>query len=135
MVNEVILTALRNAISSGESLDTAVQIMINSGYDAGEVHEASSYVSRGVISNLQPQQPQTSQQFPQQPLQDYQQQWPVEQQPISQQKMQQQTLIQQPTQKKSYKKEIILVVILIILTIILGGTIFLKDKILGFLSS
>lgn len=146
MVNEVILTALRNAISSGESLDTAVQIMINSGYDAGEVQEASSYVSRGVISNLQPQQPQASQQFPQfsiyesqqfpqQPLQSYKQPLPVEQQSISQQQMQQQISTQQPIQKKSYKKEIILVIMLIILLIILGGTIFFKDKILGFLSS
>ena len=134
MVNEVILTALRNAISNGESLDTAVQIMINSGYDAGEVHEASIYVSQGVINNLQPQRSQASPQFPQQPLQGYQQPRQVEQQFIPQQQMQQKTSTQQPTQKKSYKKEIILVVFLIILLIVLGGTIFFKDKILAFLS-
>ena len=149
MVNEVILTALRNAIISGESLDTAVQIMINSGYNAREVHEASIYVSKGVISNLQPQQPQASQQYTeqqtrvkqialqqplQQPLQGYQQPLTVNQQPVFQQQIQQQTSTQQPAQKKSYKKEIILVVLLIILLIILGGTIFFKDKILGFLT-
>ncbi len=49
MVNEDILTALRNAIEHGESLQSASGILINSGYNAREVQEASVYMGTGVI--------------------------------------------------------------------------------------
>ena len=54
MTNEDIITALKNAINSGESLESAMQIMVNSGYDLREVREASRFVSQGVISDLNP---------------------------------------------------------------------------------
>jgi hypothetical protein len=43
MPNQEITTALRNSIERGEDLQTAMQIMINSGYNPDEVQEASRY--------------------------------------------------------------------------------------------
>jgi len=54
MPNEEILTALKNSIEHGDSLESAIQIMINSGYDANEVQEAAKFTSAGSI-NLQPE--------------------------------------------------------------------------------
>ena len=51
MVNEDILTALRNSIERGESLEKSVKILINSGYNPKEVQEASKFVSSGIIYN------------------------------------------------------------------------------------
>src|SRR3989344_1336997 len=53
MVNEDIITALKNAVINGESLQTAIQILINSGYDPREVNEASHYIAQGAMPNLQ----------------------------------------------------------------------------------
>ena len=50
MVNEDIVTALKNAIDRGESLESAMQILINSGYGLQDVEEASYYISKGAIS-------------------------------------------------------------------------------------
>jgi len=50
---EEIISALRNAIEHGESLESAVQIMINSGYNPEEVHEASKFIG-GVLSMQEP---------------------------------------------------------------------------------
>jgi hypothetical protein len=50
MINEDILTALRNAIERGESLQGAMNILINSGYNAKEVQEASKFVGSGAIN-------------------------------------------------------------------------------------
>ena len=150
MVNEDIVTALRNAINNGESLDSAVQIMINSGYNSKEVYEASQLVGSGVISNLgnlQNQIPQGSV-FQQTGPDIYQSSPPSQtslQQPTTFQPNQykQQTQIQRPTQlqqpqqattKRSYVKEIMLVIILIILLGILGASIFFRERILGFFS-
>ncbi|MEK6872705.1 MAG: hypothetical protein AABW90_01680 [Nanoarchaeota archaeon] len=152
MVNEDIVTALRNAINNGESLDSAVQIMINSGYDSKEVYEASQLVGSGVISNfgnLQSHIPQGS--VFQQTSPDIHQSYPLSQmspqQPTTFQPNQyqpQQTQIQQPARqtntqanqqpKKAYIKGIILVIILIILLGILGASIFFRERILGFFS-
>lgn len=152
MVNEDIVTALRNAINNGESLDSAVQIMINSGYDSKEVYEASQLIGGGVISNfgnLQNQIPQGSvfQQNNPETYQSYPSNQMSPQQPAtfqSNQYQQQQTQIQQQTQqtvqynqrqpKKSYIKDIILVIVLIILFGILGASIFFRERILGFFS-
>lgn len=49
MPNEEIISALRNAIDHGESLQSAVQIMINSGYNSEEVLEASKFIG-GTLS-------------------------------------------------------------------------------------
>ena len=132
MVNEDIVTALKNAINNGEALDTAVQIMINSGYNSKEVYEASQFVGSGVINSfgdLQSQQQNQIQPTTPQPLQQY----PIQQIPIQiQQPIQTSQINKQP--KKSYTKEIILVIILIILMGVLGATIFFRERILGFFS-
>lgn len=52
MVNQEITTALKNSVERGESLKTAMQIMINSGYNAQEVQEASKYIG-GAQANIQ----------------------------------------------------------------------------------
>lgn len=54
MVNEEILTALKNSVDKGEDLMTAVNLLINSGYNPREVQEASNFVSGGIIRNLEP---------------------------------------------------------------------------------
>jgi hypothetical protein len=53
MVNEDILTALKNAVDHGDNLDSAKQIMINSGYNAEEVNEASQFIGGGVMVDQQ----------------------------------------------------------------------------------
>lgn len=52
MPKEEIITVLKNAIERGESLQTAMQIMVNSGYNPREVQEASKYVG-GMPVNMQ----------------------------------------------------------------------------------
>lgn len=56
MVNEDIITSLKNAIERGESLETAKSIAINSGYNSREVEEASQYVGSSFIrhENISP---------------------------------------------------------------------------------
>ena len=56
MTNQEIITGLKNAIQHGESLQQAMQVMINSGYNPIEVQEASKYVGSGVL-NMQQQKP------------------------------------------------------------------------------
>ena len=50
MVNDEIITALKNAISRGESLEMAVSTAIGSGYNQREVEEAAKFVGQGAIS-------------------------------------------------------------------------------------
>jgi len=52
MVNEDILTALKNGVQKGEPLETAIKIAINSGYNPREVKEAANYVGQGTLSSL-----------------------------------------------------------------------------------
>jgi len=54
MPNQEITTALKNSMERGESLQTAMQIMINSGYNPAEVQEASKYF--GAPVNMQAKQ-------------------------------------------------------------------------------
>ncbi len=54
MINDDIITALRNSVNRGESLEIAMQVLIRSGYSPQEVNEAAFYVSGGVIPNLEP---------------------------------------------------------------------------------
>jgi hypothetical protein len=56
MANPDLITALQNAIDRGESLEEAVTILINSGYNTKEVQEASHYIGRGVLSSAKPRQ-------------------------------------------------------------------------------
>lgn len=52
MPNQEITTALKNSLDRGESLQTAIQIMINSGYNPQEVQDASKYIG-GSSVNIQ----------------------------------------------------------------------------------
>jgi len=163
MVNEEIVTGLTNSVNRGDSLQSAVEIMINSGYDPREVHEASRFVG-GVIPNIQatpkekqvierqraaivPQQGMSQQQNPktmqqrsvQQPTQKPPQ--PIQSQPIQSPtkpltKTLDQPLIQPLGQssKKSYTKEIVLVFILLLLIGVLTITIIYKNAVLGWFS-
>lgn len=54
MVNEDIVTALRNAVNKGEHLEDAVRVMIQSGYNPKEVEEASHFVAGRVSRMLEP---------------------------------------------------------------------------------
>lgn len=51
MVNEEILTALKNAIERDEDLNDAGETLINAGYSSQEVEEAKNFLTRGVLSN------------------------------------------------------------------------------------
>ncbi|MBD3252749.1 hypothetical protein GF386_03400 [Candidatus Pacearchaeota archaeon] len=50
MVNNDIVTALKNAIDRGESLENAKKIMINSGYSQKDIEEASAFVGGGATA-------------------------------------------------------------------------------------
>jgi len=54
MPSEEIITGLRNAITHGESLQNAMQVMINSGYNPAEVKEASRFIGAGAMQMQQP---------------------------------------------------------------------------------
>ena len=54
MVNEDIVTVLRNAVNHGEPLPHAMQVLTNSGYDPQQVQEASRYVRGGTMPTLEP---------------------------------------------------------------------------------
>ncbi len=53
MVNNDIITSLKNAVSRGEDLALAKQILINSGYNSQEVEEASKFIGKGIITDYQ----------------------------------------------------------------------------------
>lgn len=55
MPNEEIISALRNAIDHGDSLDSAVKIMIDSGYNPEEVYEASTFIGGKSIQEISPE--------------------------------------------------------------------------------
>lgn len=52
MVNEGVITGLKNAVERGESLESASDIMINSGYSQEEVREASRFVGFVPVQKL-----------------------------------------------------------------------------------
>jgi len=93
MVNEEIITALRNAVEHGESLQDAMQIMMNSGYSPIEVQEASKFVGGGAVYLQQPN-PEEHLVMPSQKsrisnMAFWRNQKPVQQQPMQQPQMQQ----------------------------------------------
>ncbi len=54
MVNDDILTVLKNAVNNGESLENAVAIAVNSGYNQREVYDTAKFLGGGTISSLEP---------------------------------------------------------------------------------
>lgn len=153
MVNEDIVTGLKNAVARGESLQNAIQILINSGYNPVEVNEASRYIQGGVISDLEPKKDeylmmiqnkiqnnnlnQNSNNFKPKELIQYnsnsQNQKLLENNPIQEISVSENKF--EIKEKKSFKKEIILLIILLFLIGILAITVFFKDSILNFLSA
>jgi len=49
MVSEDIITSLKNAVAKGETLESAMQTLVISGYNARDVQEASQYIGSGVV--------------------------------------------------------------------------------------
>lgn len=91
MVTEEIITGLKNAIEHGESLQDAMQIMMNSGYNPIEVQEASKYVGGGSLHLQQPN-PEEHLVMPSQKsrilnMAFWKNQKPVQQQPVQQPKI------------------------------------------------
>src|SRR3989338_1452365 len=138
MVNEDIITALKNGIERGESMQEITQVLISSGYNPGEVEEASNFISKGGIS-LQQIKPEEHLAMPEQkkifkaPISQQQEQAIQKIKPVSKPQIQKQA-VKEASEKESYLKEIILIIILLILSGILILTIVFKDKILGWFS-
>jgi len=161
-MNQDIITALKNGIENGESLQFTKQILINSGYNSRDVEEASKYVGAGVMPSLQArpgeqlvmpekkslirggnpalQQNKKVQREFQKIKQEIVQKTPPNYQQLSpkqipyQQSPVQQEYIQEIVHKKSWAREIILFVILLFLIGLLTVTMIFKDKILSFLA-
>lgn len=53
MVNEDILTGLKNAIDHGDSVESAIKTAIASGYNPKEVEEAAQFIGQGTLPFLQ----------------------------------------------------------------------------------
>lgn len=105
MTNEEILTGLNNALSRGQSLQSAMQSLINAGYNSQEVIEASHYAGTGVtgaISSISP----ISQR-------------PIQQSPLRAPQFQQQISKEQPQITRQKRKVSIGVIILIIALLVL----------------
>ncbi len=111
MPNQEITTALRNSVERGESLQTAMQIMINSGYNPKEVQEASRYIS-GAPVNIKtkpeeqltmPEKKSFFSRFKRNPIKTQQ---PIPQQPVQQTKpVQQPQLLSPPPQTNIPRQE------------------------------
>jgi len=146
MPNQEIITGLKNAVEHGEDLQTAMKIMINSGYNRQEVQEASRFVSTGTLNMHKPK-PEEQLTMPEKkksffskllfwrkPKQEIEKPAPKKQPPVKQTPPQPQLskqLKQIKPLKKSYLKEIILLIILLVLVAILILSFIFKDKILG----
>lgn len=52
MANEEILTGLNNALTRGQSIQAAIQSLINSGYPPQEVYVTSRYAGMCITSEL-----------------------------------------------------------------------------------
>ncbi|MAG02259.1 hypothetical protein CMI42_02885 [Candidatus Pacearchaeota archaeon] len=146
MINENIVTSLRNAVNKGESIESAKQIMLNSGYNPEEVEEASHFMG-GVSQSLNVR-PEEQLTMPgKKGVLDKQANNGVRSQNIrlpSQLENQQQVVqpLNQastvnpavPVKKKSHKTEIILGFVLVVLIVILIFSYIFRNSILGLLS-
>ena len=163
MVNEDILTALKNAVERGESLETAKEIMITSGYNEKEIEEALKFVSetqkileakpdeklimpekRGLFSSIFGKKTKTGEEAKKiQPLQTTISEKKTTEQikeEISEKSSADSGKIlskesgQTEVKKTSHLKEIILVGVLLILVGLFITTMFFNDSIIKFLS-
>ena len=143
MVNEDIITILNNSIIRGESIQQAMQILINSGYDKQQIYEASNYIQRGVMTNLDSNQninlnaKENIDYNKEQNFNNFKKLQSNNKLSAMQESQNIANAIQDTgvqLKKKSYKKEIILLVILLFLIGFLAITLFFRDSILSFLS-
>jgi len=151
-MDEEILTGLRNAIEHGESLQEAMQVMINSGYGLREVQEASKFIGGGILESHQAN-PDEQFVFPEkksffQNLLFKRKDKNTFSASSSTSPVSSISQIPEPTitkgqfskeldnikQKQSYTKEIVLVVTLLVLVGILIITIVFKNTLLGWFS-
>jgi len=125
MVNEEILTSLKNSLERGEDLQTAMKILINSGYNPKEVQEASLFIG-GATSYLE-QKPEeyftmpNEKKFVKQKTEYKQNEKIMHQENVNTKKSK---------QKNSYTFEIFLLIILLILIGFLISLIFYKEKVI-----
>ncbi len=140
MVNEEILSGLRNSLERGISLDQAAQSFINAGYSPAEVMEAVQTLS-SVSSSASGMQ--SSQQRSLQPLSSPQSSRPAFQNPLQQQvsrfkqlNPQRPSAMNTEQDKKGSNKKIIILLSIILLVLIgaLIATIIFKNQILNLLS-
>ena len=132
MVRAVIVSALRNAVERGYSLEQGRISLINAGYPQNEVDVATSYLSSAIENVQQTQQFQPAQQpstfQPIQPQQPQTMQNPVRFQQLP-------NISSTQTAKKSPFAVILLSLILLLLVSILTASLFFKDEIITFLKN
>ena len=127
-MREDIIAALKNALERGESLERAMQSLINAGYNPIEVRQAGESLMQGAMSVSNPE-AERVRQLPQPPRA----QWPSQQ--MSQQLQQpiQNTYLRRleeirpmPEVKRGHKKRAVLIIVLIfILLLLIGGLIYM----------
>ena len=115
MPNQEITTSLRNSVERGESLKTAMQIMINSGYNPKDVQEASKYIGGGSVNmQIKPEEQLTMPEkksffsrFKRKPVKTQQSipQQPVQRLPVQQKPVQQPQLLSPPPQTNLPQQE------------------------------
>jgi len=131
MPRQDIITALRNSLERGQTLEKAKQIMINSGYSQQDVEQAAAYATGGT--NVMPQSPAQPIPFKQEIQQT--QQTPKPNMPIPARQAQPQPLpqikIEKPKTKKPFPwKILIMIIMLLILLGALGLIIIFRQQIM-----
>lgn len=129
MLKDEITTSLENAIARGESLQKAMQTLVNAGYNMEEVKLASKDLTIGVIGSLQPEE--NLVQSKKLPVQFSSQQIPVPSPSVpfqpQQEQQESQNQIQLTSQLAKPKKKFpkIIIILIVILGILLAGIFFL----------
>ncbi len=126
-MREDIIAALKNALERGESLEKAMQSLINAGYNPIEVRQAAESLSQGAMSIVNPE-IERVRQLPVPPRpQLMPEQMPRQLQPVMQASYKRLNEIRPvPEVKREHKKRAALIIILIfILLLLIGGLIFM----------
>jgi hypothetical protein len=135
MPREELIIGLKNAVSRGQSLESAIQSFISAGYNANEVMEAAQATNMG--SNISDQ---IEQQVSPPVINSTEESQPIQQTPPAQNQNPQQQVYQKlPTmnnipEHKHRGLKIALIFLFIILFLLLGGLVFMMfygEKILN----
>ncbi|MFA6023407.1 MAG: hypothetical protein WC781_04950 [Candidatus Pacearchaeota archaeon] len=126
-MREDIIVAIKNAVERGYSLEQARQVLVNSGYNIGDINEAYNYLTGGVMPQpiSQPSQNPSIQQSQIPSLPEPQIEMPGNYPPLP---------VEPVKKKKSSVVVILLVFILVVLVIGLILTFFFKEQISQFLA-